>query len=403
MAWVSSKQLAISAFKLCATRYCANHHPRRRFILSARLSNEKIKQDVSSHIKDLVTQTKAREIFEKEFPSHYQDGKFVSRMSYVEFIDEALAKMKQLGLERDKDAYKELLRVFPVGKYGPLDRDDSGLFHASQQLAAVRVLHQMNINGIRPDKEFERIIIATFSNRSDAWFKIARMNYWSMKGRNLDPHPLPDELPKKPHQIAKVAIARMIDDPKAVLTVTNTSRVPTSIDKTWVVFSQSPIQAQILDSIDEKSTLFIEEGGFAYVDKNYISYHYLKYYVDEATRKKKDDKPAPDFNWNTTKVKFYGKPIQEMYEALRDKHYTDGSYILAIAATGTSSQDSLLSWLKVLQQRNPKLSKLNVVFSQSRSTHEIVEFNQDTKKTASNNDRWQGQQEEDNKRKQASG
>uniref|UniRef100_A0A6G1SDJ5 Evolutionarily conserved signaling intermediate in Toll pathway, mitochondrial n=2 Tax=Aceria tosichella TaxID=561515 RepID=A0A6G1SDJ5_9ACAR len=343
-------------------------------------------EDKDEQAKELAI-NKPREIFEKEFPDHFRDGKFISRMSYVEFIDEALAKMKELGLERDLNAYKELLKVFPPGKYWPKKWDsDYGLFHAPQQLAAVRVLHQMQMSGLKPDKDFEKIIIDAFSKKSDVWIKVIRMNFWSMKGRNIDPNPLPEVLPKEPHQLAKLALARMFDDPKTIITVTNTSRVPNSVDKTWLVFSQSPAQKEIIEGLAETSTLYVEEGGTAYVGRDYLSYFVLKYYVDDETREKKLRPPAPDSNYNTLKVKFYGKPVKEKYADALDKHFVDGSYVLGICATGTSSQDSLLSWLKILQERNPKLSKLNVVFKMSRRSPEIIEYEEKMRKTGCDSD-----------------
>jgi signaling intermediate in Toll pathway protein len=330
-----------------------------------------------------VTKLTCKHIFEKEFPDHFRDGKFISRMSYVEFIDEALAKMQELGLEKDLNAYKELLKVFPPGKFWP-KKWDSGysLFHAPQQLAAVRVLHQMQMSGLRPDKEFEKIVIAAFSKQSDVWIKVIRMNFWSMKARNLDPNPLPETLPTEPHQIAKLAVSRMLDDPRSVITVTNTSRIPNSIDKTWVVFSQSPGQKEILDKLAETSTLYVEEGGITYVDKDFLSYYLLKYYVDDQTREIKSRAPPVNFNFNTLKVKFYGKPINEKYDELNNKHYMDGSYVLGICITGTSSQDSLLSWIKILQERNPKLKQLNVVFRMSRKTPEIMKYDDRAQQSA---------------------
>lgn len=314
-----------------------------------------------------------RQILEREFPNHFRDGKFIQKMSYVEFVDEALHRAKELGLEKELDLYKELLRVFPPGRFGPRYQGEWGLFHAPQQLAVTRIFWQMHKNGLIVDKEFEKLVADSFSIASDVWILVARYNYWSMKFRNLDQHPLPERLPKKPHELAKVAIKRMLPDLKSIITVTNTSQVPDSVDKTWLVSAQSPTQQAVIDRLDDKATLYIEDGGLAYVGSQYLSYFVLKYYVDEATREAKKEKPR-EFNFNTLKMSFFGKPIKEKLESLYDKHYADGSYILAIGASGTSSQDSLLSWLKVLQRRNPRLGKLNVVFKISRPSPEIIEY-----------------------------
>lgn len=318
-----------------------------------------------------LTIAKPRQIFEKEFPDYFSEGKFVNRISYVDFVDQALARLKELGLEKDLNAYKELLKVFPPGKYHPTPWD-FGLFNAPQQLCAIRVLHQMNLNHVVPDKEVEEIVVRGFSKWSQVWVKCARMNYWTMKFRNLDPNPLPEKLPDRPHQIAKLALLRMLGDQKTTVITKNTSSVPTSIDKTWVVYCQSPEQAAIIERLDEDSILYIEDCGYAYVNDQYISYYALKYYVDEECRKRKDTKSELEFNYNTLKVKFYGRPIHEKLIEAQEKHYIDGSYILAIGATGTSSNDSILSWLKIMEQRTPKISRHRVVFKINRDAPETT-------------------------------
>lgn len=340
--------------------------------LSSRLVTNSA-QDTSGN-KDLIPDTHPRRILAREFPNHFRDGKFVSRMSYVEFIDEALNKAKELGLEKNLDLYKELLRIFPPGQFWPTNSLEFGLFHAPQQLAVTRLFHQMNRNGLKTDKEFEKLVVNAFSKKSDVWLLVTRYNYWSMKFRNADENPLPEELPNEPHQLAKLAMMRMLPDHKSIITVTNTSKVTGSTDKTWVVSSQSPTQQAIIDRLDAKSTLYIEDGGLIFVGSRFLSYFVLKYYVDDKTAESKKERP-PDYNFNTLKMSFFGMPIKDKLTSLEDKHYADGSYILAVCATGTSSQDSLLSWLKLLQQRNPQLSKLNVVFKMSRPSPEIIEYN----------------------------
>lgn len=361
-------------------RQLINYHGQIQCKVGFRSTVPSLSNDKKADRKQLETSdgSEASEIIRREFSHHYDSqGKFVSRIGYVEFIDEGLLKIKELGLEKDLEAYKELIKIFPPGKFWPRYKAEFGLFYAPQQLACVRVLHQMDLNGVKPDREVERLVVSAFSKRSDAWLKIARMNYWSMKGRNLDPNPLPEVIPKEPHKLAKLAIMRMLDDQKSVLTVTNTSRLSTAVDRTWLVFSQSPDQKATLDRLNENSTLFIEEGGLAYVGDKYLAYHLLRYYVDDETLNQKSRPPKPDFNFNTMKYKFYGKPVDEKLTALEDANYVDGSYILSIGITGTSSQDSLLSWLKILQERNPKLNKMNVVFKMSRPTPEIVKIDQD--------------------------
>lgn len=312
---------------------------------------------------------KPKMIFEKEFPDYFSEGKFISRIAYVDFIDQALARLKELGLHKNLNAYKELMKVFPPGKYHPT-KYDIGMFHAPQQLCAIRILHQMQMNGVKPDREVEKLVIIAFSKHSSVWLKIARMNYWSMKFRNIDPDPLPEELPKKPHQLAKLGLLRMLGDQRTTVITKNTSSVPKCVDKTWVVYCQNNEQVSIINELPDDSTLYIEDLGYTYVGDSYLSYYALKYYVSEEESKRKSEKPEIEFNFNTLKVKFYGKPIREKLVEPAERHYIDGSYVLALGATGTSSHDSVMSWLKIMEQRVPKLGKLNVVFSLNRAAPE---------------------------------
>lgn len=321
--------------------------------------------------KELVA-LKAKEVLQKEFSDYYSNGKFVTRISYVDFVDQALDKLKELGLEKNLEAYKELLRVFPPGKYQAKSRWDLGLFHAPQQLCAIRLLHKMESNLVKPDKEIERIVVDAFGKTSQVWMKCVRSIYWSMKARNLDPNPLPEKIPEKTHEIAKLALMRMLHDPKSLISVKNTTSLPNIVDKTWVVYSQSPIQQSIIEKLDPKSTiLYIEEYGLAYVRDKFLSYFVLKLHYDEETIRKKKNPPKIDYDYNRLKVKFYGKTLQEKLEELDRVHEVDDGHILSIAFTGTSSHDSVLSWLKLLQQRNPNLKDINVVFKLDKPTAEL--------------------------------
>lgn len=53
----------------------------------------------------------------------------------------------------------------------------------------------------------------------------------------------------------------------------------------------------------------------------------------------------------------------------------DGTYF-AMCATGTSTKDSLLSWIRCLQKENPVLDKIPVVFKLASLTREQVLINE---------------------------
>jgi signaling intermediate in Toll pathway protein len=53
----------------------------------------------------------------------------------------------------------------------------------------------------------------------------------------------------------------------------------------------------------------------------------------------------------------------ESLSPMKNIHIQDDGKVLAVCATGTSSRDSLLSWIRLLQATNPKLKTLPVVFT----------------------------------------
>merc|ERR1711872_510994 len=53
-------------------------------------------------------------------------------------------------------------------------------------------------------------------------------------------------------------------------------------------------------------------------------------------------------------------------------HEQEDGIILAVCATGTSSRDSLLSWIRLLQESNPHLEKLTILFTQSSPLGEVM-------------------------------
>lgn len=315
-----------------------------------------------------------KEALEKQFPDYFTEGRFITRISYIDFIDQALDKFDELGLSRNLEAYKELLRIFPPGKYHPESGPFQGAVHnAPQQLAAQRVLLKMQVNRLYPDAELESIVIKAFSKKSEVWNLVARGLYWTSKMRNVDMNPLPDTLPEEPHELAKVGLQRMLKDQESVISVSNTSTLPDSIDKTWIVHAQSSTQQKLIEQLDDNAVVCIENAGLTYIFDKFLSYYILKVYDDESAIEKRRNQPEPDYNYNTVKMSFYGKPIKEKLDERAEKHYVDDGYILAIGMTGTSSQDSLLSWLRVLEKRNPKLRKLNVLFKIERPTLELVD------------------------------
>lgn len=59
-------------------------------------------------------------------------------------------------------------------------------------------------------------------------------------------------------------------------------------------------------------------------------------------------------------------------------HEQEDGTILAVCATGSSSRDALLSWIRLLEQNgNPALGKIPVIFSMKSPLGDIVPINND--------------------------
>lgn len=56
-------------------------------------------------------------------------------------------------------------------------------------------------------------------------------------------------------------------------------------------------------------------------------------------------------------------------------HEQEDATILAVCATGTSTSDSLLSWIRHLQKTNPDLADLPIVFKLKMPPTEIIPVN----------------------------
>jgi len=73
-------------------------------------------------------------------------------------------------------------------------------------------------------------------------------------------------------------------------------------------------------------------------------------------------------------IPFWDK--KEMIPAPTVHELDDGTYF-AMCATGTSTKDSLLSWIRCLQKKNPILTVIPVVFKIMSSTREQLYIDSD--------------------------
>ncbi|VVD00814.1 unnamed protein product [Leptidea sinapis] len=252
----------------------------------------------------------------------FEDGD-PRRRGHVEFIYAALSRMKEFGVQKDLEVYKALIDVLPKGKFIPTNIFQAEFLHyPKQQQCAVDLLEQMEDNAVMPDIEMEQMLLNTFGRRGIPLRKYWRMMYWMPKFKNLSPWYLPDELPRDVLELSKLAIARITSvDPDTKINVWQTEEIQAAIDKTWIISAQSRTQQVLLAEQPLSEPLIIKGPYNVYLRDQVVTYFTL---LGKLRQEPKDD----------------------------------------INLDGTSSRDSLLSWIRLLEKNdNPLLANVPVIFT----------------------------------------
>jgi len=293
----------------------------------------------------------------------------VRRRGAVEFIEAARKHMKEFGVEKDLEVYKALIDVMPKNVYVPETRIQAGFFHyPKQQDCLVDVLHQMSENKVIPDKETGDLILSITGLDSGPMRKYARMRYWQSKFKNTSPFPLPLEMPNDALELAKLAIQRItsVDRATEIKVYDTEFDLPQeeSEDKTWIVSGLSPFQKEYLSKMPKKTNLYVEGAYRVWLRGCQVTYFTLKGPA-RPKRPKHSNKDVDDLS--QIKIWTHG----EIPEGVDESNYLpestvheqeDGT-ILACCATGTSSKDSLLSWVRLLEKEVPNLKHLQILFT----------------------------------------
>nr|CAG4640918.1 EOG090X07J4 [Eulimnadia texana] len=297
----------------------------------------------------------------------------VHRRGHVEFIYTALKKMEEFGVHRDLQAYKEIVDVFPKGKFIPRNMFQSEFMHyPKQQQCAVDLLEQMENNGVVPDVEMGIMLRNIFGKTGFPCRKLARMLYWMPKFKNLSPWAFPDKLPNSSLELAKLAIQRICSaDPATDIDVYETKELSDSLDDTWIVSGQSETQRELIQNLPQDQTIFVEGAFRLWLRKTSINYFILR-----------AEMPRPRLkSWNgsrtgtlTLRSWIAGEEPTAVIERPKEPsiHEQEDGIILGTVVTGSSSKDSLLSWIRFLERKNPRLGSLPVLFSTQSPIGEVI-------------------------------
>ncbi|KOC62205.1 Evolutionarily conserved signaling intermediate in Toll pathway, mitochondrial [Habropoda laboriosa] len=279
-----------------------------------------------------------------------------ARIGQLKFIMVALKFMDEFGVNKDIQTYKAIFNIFPKGIYVPENKYQNALYHyPHHQDTAMAILRKMEDNFVIPDYEMYHIVLNTFGGKSLVAKKVYSLLYWFPKFANLNPWPVPKPTPTDPKDLAYLALEKISSiDCQTNITVYRTNNVPDAIDDTWIVSSMSQSQQELLAVQPTDKSLYVEGPISVWVDQYYIDYFVLK--GDPIKRKiiygEYDDV-------SNLKIPFWEKHNFKIPVTIHEQE--DGVYY-AICATGTSSKDSLLSWIRCLQKTNPILKDVPITF-----------------------------------------
>ncbi|KAI9550359.1 hypothetical protein GHT06_001715 [Daphnia sinensis] len=299
------------------------------------------------------------------------------RRSQVEFIYSALKHMEEFGVHRDLEAYKEIIDILPKGTYIPTNMFQAEFMHyPKQQQCIIDVLEQMEDNGVCPDAETDAMVLNIFGRHGFPTKKLRRMTYWMPKFKNLSPWALPEKIPTSNLEVAKLAVQRMGSvDPATEMEIFQTSDLKDAIDDTWIVSGQSATQRELLAKLQEKKTVFVEGAFTIWLRRTSINYFILR--SDPDPPSEEDQKQRAQFDYDDVsqlRSWILGQENLTRKDIVIEPsvHEQEDGTILAVAVTGTCSKDSLLSWIRFLEKKNPNLANLSVLFATNSPLGEIV-------------------------------
>ncbi|XP_042549827.1 evolutionarily conserved signaling intermediate in Toll pathway, mitochondrial [Dipodomys spectabilis] len=301
----------------------------------------------------------------------------VRRRGHVDFIYLALSKMREFGVERDLAAYNQLLDVFPKEVFRPRNVFQRIFVHyPRQQECGIAVLEQMERFGVMPNKDTEFLLIQIFGRKSYPMLKYLRMRLWFTRFQNINPFPVPRELPQDPVDLARLGLRHVEPDLSARVTVYQMS-LPNDMTRTeeatkpHIVGIQSPDQQAALARHDPARPVFVEGPFSLWLHNKCVYYHILR--ADPLPPEEREVEEIPE-EWNLyypMKLDLeYGRGGWDDYEFDIDE--VEEGPIFAMCMAGAHDQATLAKWIQGLQETNPALAQIPVVFRLAGVSGELL-------------------------------
>jgi len=211
-----------------------------------------------------------------------------------------------------------------------------------------------------PDSEVHTMLTNIFGSLSIPMRKVMRMQYWMPKFKNLSPWPIPSPAPDDCLELAKLAIQRITSvDMKTKIIIYDAADLEDAVDHTWIVSGQSVDQQDLIEKHPPGRPIYVEGAFRLWLGLSCINYFILRAEPQKITPPIKDPDDVSDM-----KVLFEEDYIENEVAPYPSVHEQEDGCILAVCATGSSSKDSLVSWIRFLQDTNPRLGKdVSVLFT----------------------------------------
>lgn len=311
------------------------------------------KYDVTLHTFNAVEQ-KEKKAFLKVIEFYIKENK--TRRGNADFVAHALMYMDQFRVNKDLDVYKAILNVFPKGPYIPENKYQAMLHHyPKHQSVTMDLLVKMEQNKVMPDYDMQQMIINIFGTSSEPIKRLWRMMYWMPKFSKLDPWPLPKPTPTDVRVLAQFALQKLSSvDVQAKITQYDTKNVQDAVDDTWIISSISKSQQELL-AVQPINKSLIVEGPFII----WVADQHLNYFVLKGNPIEREIIYESYDDVSNLQIPFWEKHHIKIPVTIHEQ--SDGVYY-AMCSTGTSSKDSLLSWIRCLQKTNPILEKIPITF-----------------------------------------
>ena len=128
------------------------------------------------------------------------------------------------------------------------------------------------------------------------------------------------------------------------------------------VLGLSPKQKALINRCPKNGTLYVEGAFRVWLKDRQVTYFVLKGPSPKLSRPKFNENQDID---DVTKIKIWthGETSSHAHIPEASVHEQSDSTILACCATGTSSKDSLLSWVRFLEREVPHLCNVQILFT----------------------------------------